>query len=282
MLLRQSKPLPLRLIAVSLTVFCQDAAYACDEHDPACIVMKRPLPQGAASVQIEGGSKQDVNNWRATVKFLLYGKDLYCTSTIVGQHAIITAAHCISDRAKYAIQFGDAPPIDVSCERHSKFVREGLLNDVAMCFSEPVLPNLGGYENIDASSRVPVNTPLFLLGYGCRNLNTLKDPGQLYGGSSYVKILPTSSNDHLYTKGGVLICPGDSGGAAYRLTVADKPVNPRSIVGLGSSSDPSNRTSGITTFSQPVLDFINNWKKGKGPICGLDVGAVGCHDRFAL
>jgi hypothetical protein len=260
---------------------CQGEAFAtAKQGKPQRIAMVPPIQMGAGSVQIDGGSKQDPDNWRATLKFL-YANNLTCTSTIVGEHAVITAAHCISDGASYSVDLGATGTFELSCERNPKYVRKTLGGDVAMCFSATSLPNSGGFENLDLNSPIAAGTMLFLLGYGCRSVVTLDGSGQLYGGSSNVLKLPTAKDDHLLTKGGVVICPGDSGGAAYLLAVEDHPVNPRSVVGINSSYDVSVRTSGITTFSGTTRDFILDWKKAKETtICGLDPNAVGCHDRF--
>lgn len=244
------------------------------------IVMKPPTPQGAGSVQIDGGSRQDPNHWQATLRFLA-GKSLICTSTIVGQRVVLTAAHCIRDGAMYSIDLGPAGKYDLKCEKNPKYVRRTLQGDVALCYSGASLPNSGGFENLYVDLPIAIGTKLFLLGYGCRSVIRLDGSGQLYGGSSKVLKLPSANDDHLLTKGGVVICPGDSGGAAYLLAVADHPVTPRSIVGVNSSFDVSDRSSGITTFSGSTLQFLFDWKKAKGTtICGLDLDAEGCHDRF--
>lgn len=282
---RHARPVSSKIRAVlgllALLGLCQGEVQAANKPGKRrIIVMAPPVPLGAGSVQIDGGSKQDPFNWRATLKFL-YAKTLACTSTIVGEHALITAAHCISDGASYSVDLGAMGTFDISCERNPKFVRRTLVGDVAMCFSATSLPNAGGFENLDMNSPVASGTKLFLLGYGCRSVVTLDGAGQLYGGTSKVLKLPTDKDDHLVTKGGVVICPGDSGGAAYLLAVEDHPVNPRSVVGINSSYDISARSSGITPFSGTTRDFILDWKKAKGTtLCGLDPNVIGCHDRF--
>jgi Trypsin len=272
------------IILLVLLIQLPDRGFAADRQagkKRPVVTMTRPLEVSAGSVQIDGGSKQDVTRWPATLKFF-WAKRLACTSTIVGEHVILTAAHCITADTIFSVDLGNGPPFEITCDRNPKFERPTLKGDVALCFSATAFPQTIGFENLDLNSAsVRENQRLFLLGYGCRSVINLDQTGQLYGGSSKIVKLPTASDDHALSRGGVVICPGDSGGAAYVLAVEDQPVNPRSIVGINSSYEVATRTSDITSFTGPIGDFIRGWAKDKGVlICGVHPTAPACHDQY--
>ncbi|MCK1284722.1 trypsin-like serine protease [Bradyrhizobium sp. 44] len=245
------------------------------------IVMKKATPTGAGAPQVDGGTRQDVTTWPATLKYFL-SDNFACTSTIVGSRTVITAAHCIAGARQAKVELGaDTFPID--CTTHPLFVRDTLEADVALCYSSKDFPNNIGFENLDLrSTRIRVDSNLFLLGYGCRNVNTLAGEGELYGGSAKVFQLAALPTGHARTRGGVVICPGDSGGSAYLLAVDDQPINPRSIVGINSGYIAINRVSAITGLTGVMADFIRDWADDrKTRICGVHQDAQFCHDRFS-
>ncbi len=135
--------------------------------------------------------------------------------------------------------------------------------------------------------RLAIKADLFLLGYGCRNVQDVGDPkkiGQLYGGLSKIDKLPTAADDHLETQGGVVICPGDSGGAAYALA-SKEPGNeggPRAVVGINSGYFAEPRVSAISTFSETAGKFIRRWANDHDTaICGVNNTAVNCREGVA-
>lgn len=277
--------LGIRTVAIFLAVinyiYPWQTVAAADRHRGHFrLVMSRPQQMGLGSVQIDGGTKQDPVQWGATLKFLS-AKRIVCTSTIVGDHVILTSAHCIGGATAFSVDLGEGRTFDLSCDINPKFERRTLSGDIALCHSEMSFPRTNGFEAVDLELSNSQGSRLFLLGYGCRSVVNFDQTGQLYGGSSKVFRPSTVGDDHLLTRGGVVICPGDSGGAAYRLAVDDQPVNPRSIVGVNSSYEVPTRTSAITTFAGSAGSFIREWAKMKGAsICGLDPMAEACHDRY--
>lgn len=243
------------------------------------IEMTQPEVAGPGSPQIDGGDKQKPDNWPATLKYYL-GDDFACTATVVGETAVITAAHCLDEQTKATIKLADGTSISLNCEAHPSFNSTSLTFDVAMCLITQKLPSSLPFEsvNLDAQDLVPKRS-LFLLGYGCRDVTTQAKSGQLYGGLSSIGVLPSHPGDHIKTKGGVVICPGDSGGAAYALADAGQPFGPRSIIGLNSGYWAHVRVSAIEPLSA-AAEFIRSWaKRNKIMICGVDSGAKRCHDR---
>lgn len=233
---------------------------------------------------IDCGSRQEPEDWPATLKYSTDGR-FTCTSTIIGQRAIITAAHCLEDGTTAEVQFPkDHKIVTIHCEHHPRFERNTLINDVALCLSESEFPSRFGYENVDTGvTRIRRSTSLFLLGYGCRDISDIGNPdklGQLYGGFATVAALPTPPDDHVQTQGGLVICRGDSGGAAFVLAAQDERTGPRSIVGINSGYYPKQRVSAISPLNG-TAEFIHAWTADKKVfVCGINPKALNCRDRF--
>lgn len=272
--------------AAIITLISSTAPPILAQTPPKRVITMIPPESTGGLPQVVGGETQDNTKWPATLKYYLDG-NLSCTSTIVGARTIITAAHCLDSEAKTEIRFGaGTQPYELTCEHHPRYRYNGLIADVALCLSDRALPVNFQYENLDTYiTRVRRNTKLFLLGYGCRKFEDIGNPskiGQLYGGVSQVASMPASSEDHYRTQGGVVICPGDSGGSAYVLNASGKPEGLRSIVGINSGFIPEYRESAITPLTGSVTQFIVDWSKDNGvTICGIHDTAVNCRDRLA-
>jgi len=255
-------------------------------QDGQRVIIMTPPESPGGMPKVVGGEAQDPKRWPATLKYYLDGR-LSCTATIVGPRAVITAAHCIDDQARMEVRLpGEAQPFLLTCEVHPWYQYVGLIADAALCLSNRAFPTSFAYENLDTQiTRVRRGTKLFLLGYGCRKFEDIGNPqkiGQLYGGVSEVILLPSRSEDHYRTFGGVVICPGDSGGSAYILSSPTAPEGLRSIVGINSGFAQASRQSAITPLTGSVAQFITDWSKDrKTQICGVHESAANCRDRFS-
>jgi hypothetical protein len=249
------------------------------------ITMYPSQSAGSVRPQIDGGTKQDPVVWPATLKYYLNGF-FACTSTIVGERVVITAAHCLDENAATQIRFDDQNVVNLSCNHHPRYQPSYLFADVALCFSASPIPAAKfAFENLDLRvTTVRMGTSLFLLGFGCRDVLDVDNPaksGQLYGGSAKVFKLPTRDEDHISTNDGVVICPGDSGGAGYILAAQGEPGGPRSIIGINSGYYAQARVSAITPLTGLVAAFISDWSTdNKATICGVHGPASNCRDRF--
>jgi hypothetical protein len=172
---------------------------------------------------------------------------------------------------------GNGPSIKLSCDLDPQFTWRGLLFDIALCASDRPFPKTFLYENLDLNAAtVQDKDDLFLLGYGCCKLpkpnEEPKTSAQLYGGLSTVTQLPKNPGDHIVTKGGVVICNGDSGGAAYVLVNSKVPTGPRSIVGMNSSYVQATRQSQIASLRRVLR---RPWRSRQlGPASGMSKFAV--------
>jgi hypothetical protein len=254
------------------------------QGEPPPITMQPIKEKGDGRDSVDRGERQDPTKWPATLKYNL-DDQFTCTSTIVGEKTVITAAHCLRNGANAKIRFESAGvSVTLHCEHHPLYQRTGLINDIALCLSDGAMPKTFLYENLDMrKERIAMHTSLFLLGYGCRNIQDVGDPtkiGQLYGGRSEVDKLPTADDDHAETQGGVVICPGDSGGAAYVLAATES--GPRAIVGVNSGYFAVPRVSAISTFGNVAANFIVKWSKDHNTtICGVSDVATNCRERVA-
>jgi Trypsin len=245
------------------------------------VVMIGSTNSAAGTTQIDGGSKQDLAAWPATLKYFV-SNNFTCTSTIVGEHTVITAAHCLPEGTSARVEIGGTK-FNLNCARHPLFNKDTLETDVALCFSKDIFPQKIAFENLDLRiTRVAVGSVLFLLGYGCRDVTSQIEFGQLYGGSATVSQLASGTSSHMRTRDGVVICPGDSGGSAYVLATMDEPISPRSIVGINSGYAALSRVSAITPLTGIVAEFIRDWcEDHKTTICGVHANVSNCHDRFS-
>lgn len=257
------------------------------QGDKPTITMSPVANEGAGLPQIDGGQRQDPINWPATLKYFLKG-EFACTSTIIGARVVITAAHCVDENAPVEVKMANGDQFHLTCSVHPKFDPDLLQADVALCLSDKEFSKNQAFENLDLRiTHVRTATKLFLLGFGCRSVATLAEAGgQLYGGTATVIKLPDPSDDHIRTQGvksnpdDAVICPGDSGGAAYVMNGSGA-TGPRSIVGMNSGYIAQTRVSAITSLTGITSDFVHDWSLDKKvSICGVHDNAQNCRDRF--
>ena len=268
-----------RLAGISLVfaiLFCEGALA---QTKPKAVVMSPPTDGGVAMPKIDGGARQDPRNWPSTLQYLVRG-ELHCTSTVIGAQVIITAAHCLEQNAEISVDLGRDGKRPLECEFHKQFDSRTLFADVALCKTRVAFPiPPGGFETLNFGSALMRDAWLFLLGYGCRDVRRPERMrGQLYGGLSQVELnCRRGPGDHVRIQNGVVVCPGDSGGAAY----LGKESGPRSVVGVNSGYQPLTRESFITPIAG-VAEFIRNWAyKEKLAICGLPPDRQACRPAFA-
>src|SRR5688572_32627636 len=91
-----------RLLAATLLVSTSSLGLAANP----VFTMKAPTLDANPQVQIIGGRKADPAQWPATFVFANPAGG-GCTSTAVGEHTIITAAHCIPNGATGVVEVGN-------------------------------------------------------------------------------------------------------------------------------------------------------------------------------
>ncbi|PJI56065.1 hypothetical protein CTI14_00230 [Methylobacterium radiotolerans] len=277
---------PVGLLLAAWCLLGSDDASSAADPQPV-IVMRAPL-QGEGSPQIDGGARQDRADWPATLKYGVPGASFSCTATLVGERVVVTAAHCLPGGMASAIELAPGKTVRLTCQHHPDYEAATLSADLALCLTgEAIQPEPAfGFERLDIDlSHLRTQSKLFLLGYGCRDVDRPDDPdrvGQLYGGSATIDRLPFEAGGHIVTRGphDVVICPGDSGGAAYRVSFTDgspRIGDPRAIVGINSGYVAAERMSAIAAFTPDVAEFVRRWAAGHGVnICGVHPEARNC------
>jgi hypothetical protein len=200
-----------------------------------------------------------------------------CTATLIGEAALLTAAHCVPNGALIQFVLG-ARTIRGLCEQargyHPQLNRS---EDWALCLLE--FPVLGiNYETI-ASSVPSTGKRVLLSGYGCTQQGGPLD-GKLRIGSSETVDAQSGGfppeTSTIYTKssidvGGAVLCPGDSGGPLFMVS-GNSLNDARTLIGVNS------RTTfqfGFSLFaatgSVAGRQFFKDWSERHGQkICGIN------------
>ncbi|RUU65125.1 S1 family peptidase, partial [Mesorhizobium sp. M2C.T.Ca.TU.009.01.2.1] len=211
--------------------------------------------EAGSDVQVIGATPAAAGDWPATFRFSHGGK--FCTSTLVGERAILTAAHCVDNNQSGVIKIA-GKSTSVQCLRNPKY-QDNNHYDVALCLAAAriTLPNGARYETLNSDSGSPqVGTDVTLLGFGCRSAGGGGPSGALYQGQAQLAL---SEFVYLRARGGAAVCFGDSGGATY----FDAGGN-RRIAGVASQGDLQNVTWFTNIANPAVASFFKTWSLANG------------------
>jgi secreted trypsin-like serine protease len=254
-----------------------------------------PIPesqqQDPLELQILRGKPAVQTDWPATLQFERNGA--YCTSTIVGERVLLTAAHCVENGSKARAFIKGTWKDDITCYHPTQYsgpgcngaasVEEiaGCTADIALCLADTPFES----TRIEAINSDPNETKagasLTLLGFGCTKRGGSLSKDLMIG---FTKVTTTSvpgasSNpknvlqEYVIAEGGAAVCSGDSGGAAYNSE--DSAV--RKIVGVGSRGNLSTTSYLTNVTDQHISDFLRSWSSSNGAdICGISAGGKGC------
>jgi hypothetical protein len=271
-----------QLIAILLINALTNAA---DAQQPA-FTMSLPKPDDKVQPLIIGGTKADPDFWPMTFIFR-NPKGGGCTSTGIGTHTILTAAHCVANGAAGVVEVAGRKATAV-CTHHPDYrdvqaitaANEAVASpDFALCkLSEP-LPN-GLFEHVDTGGKsIMVDKKIHLLGFGCNSEGGSDGSfGVLFEGWATIRKTPTPPSYYTTTVGGAAVCYGDSGGAAYQHENAAGSA--RLIVGVNSRGDISKLSLISTTKEKGFVDWILAWAKNNNTrVCGVHGDASGCRPQ---
>lgn len=234
------------------------------------ITMQRVPPP--LNIQVIGGQPANPAVWPATLVFR--NKDGGgCTSTVVGERVILTAAHCVGNGEVATAQLGPQGSVTIRCDHHPAYPNN-ISADFALCFTSTKLEFSGRYEVINTDSALnAIDKNVILLGYGCLTEGGAdRNFGQLFQGSA--KVRSAENNEYVVTVGASAVCFGDSGGAAY----SDHSVR-RRVIAVNSRGDISRYSWLSVTSGALFLNWAREWRKTDGAsICGLHLTAgTNCH-----
>lgn len=260
----------------------------------------------------------DANLW-AAVAMAWSADGLPCTSTLIGPRVLLTAAHCVDNAdapvsgadnsshtrpgtAKFA---GSLIPL-VSCAMHPAYADKNWIDaetprsdlDVALCeLSAPVSRLI--METVDTGARPNRNDPLLLTGYGCINIRVSNekikfDPGRykLRMGDATIDAAGVADvqgrkGSYLRTKstgGEPILCPGDSGGPAFRgVSLGQQASQGRRVLAVNSMVEAVPNGAGHAFYSYATLltdpafkRFQQAWtaeRPASRKVCGIEIAA---------
>ena len=223
-----------------------------------------------------------------------------CTSALIGPQVMLTAAHCVPSNGKVTIRFANKN-YNTKCTQHSKYGNDASA-DFALCkLNQPLSGPVGfKFETVDTSGMdTMLNQKITLTGFGC--ISDIVAAGQsdtLYRiGSNNIDETSSSparrrgpqyyagkENNNLFTVDDpqlANLCPGDSGGPAFRLSAGGGNLENRVVVGVNSrvfyrdTSQTSYGSSLIAATGGPDFrKWAEDWTRSNGvAACGI-AGAV--------
>jgi hypothetical protein len=227
--------------------------------------------------QLRNGRVAVSREWPASLYVTFQTPDgtAACTAALIGPQVMLTAAHCVPTSGQVSFRYkGHPQPYLTRCTQHPQYVsNEDASADFALCkVDRPfVAPANFRYETVDTGSMDALQgSPLLLTGYGCVSdivamdqadgkyrigFNTVDEtsasPAKRRGAAFYAG----REDNNLFTAddpSAANLCPGDSGGPAFRRHASADPFTNRSIVGVNSRvfyKDLTRRTYGSSMVS---------------------------------
>ena len=231
-----------------------------------------------------------------------------CTAALVGPQAMLTAAHCVPASGRVTFSYaGQSAPYIATCTRHTRYGSDASA-DYGLCkLDRPFAAPAGfQYETISTGSMDGIaGTTLVMTGYGCISdaVASQQTDGRYRIGANTIEetsnSAPPHTRDAAFYKGGennnlftkddpnlANLCPGDSGGPAFRETGASAgQFTSRVIVGVNSRvfyTDASRTTYGSSLVSATGgPDFriwAEDWAKNvaRVSLCGIEGSIPNC------
>lgn len=195
-----------------------------------------------------------------------------CSSTIIGQRVLITAAHCVSNGGSVNFTISSTR-YSGRCTHHASY-RGNSTADWALCLLTQPVAGVK-YESIATASEAAcaVGKKVLWTGYGCQRWGGGID-GKFRVGEVSTTKCPSGTDYDVVTRGSVALCSGDSGGGGYVQLVA--PLK-RLVVGINSRSNTTDTSYVSSVFNSSFRDWAKTWgDTNTVKICGVHSDATDC------
>lgn len=256
---------------------CQDLHGALKKAEPLLAEGDKVLPVQTLALDelLIGGKPAEPKDWPASVYARSGGSA--CSATVVGERALLIAAHCVSNGGQVTFNAG-ANAYRATCGHHPSY-RGNSTADWSFCLVDKPVTGVP-FELVGVDAKLEVGEEVQLTGYGCiRPGGGGGNDGIFRIGKATVQSLPRNTNYDTVTKGGAALCFGDSGGAAYKLLSNGA----RKVFGVNSRGDISTTSYLSSTYVGTFGDWARDWaaKNGNVKICGMHTDAIGCRSGDA-
>jgi hypothetical protein len=185
-----------------------------------------------------------------------------CSATLIGEHVLLTAGHCMGSRTNAAVKLPDNQRSKGPCTVFQEGTSPDFSIDIALCRMETAISSINFETLASDAITVKVGDEVMLTGFGA---NKEFEETFLTGMTN----VSTIDGSILVTKDKVFTTSGDSGGAVYRISTTD-----RHLIAVNSRvADPES----FATLVVPLKATIVNWQQQSSTalkkhvfICGYD------------
>jgi secreted trypsin-like serine protease len=210
--------------SVVLALACLSGVVGCGRYETSVGASSQISVVNGEIPKPEQNDERVASTVALTDEYNMNLKKSFCTGTLLSRRVVMTAGHCF--RSGTFVSFDRNVTKSglvkvVRMERHPKFDRERLVNDISLYLLASDAPSshrpAGVYEG-----DIQLNDVLSVAGYGATAAGA-RDTGVLRQADVFVKALNTDPSPELLLAGrnGEDTCQGDSGGPAY-IRLGDK------------------------------------------------------------
>lgn len=302
-----------RLIVVVAAVALIPAAQQIDDTPvvpqarpagPVTFVSVRELRQPGSGLhtQIRLGFEAASTDWPASVYTVFPTPDDTgeCTAAIIGPRVLLTAAHCVPTQGGMFLTYNETL-YTLTCEMHPRYAQDESA-DFALCHFDRDFVQPAGFrfESVDTSPMAGMlKQHVVLGGFGCTSnvpglgpadgkyrigVTTIVETSHStprtrkpeFYANAQVNNLFTSKDPNLAN-----LCPGDSGGPAFRPTGGLNSLSQRVVVGVNSRVFGTRLKYGASLVSATGGSDFPGWaagwlKKRSAEACGLAGAPSAC------
>lgn len=245
------------------------------------------LGQSGTGPSVAGGDEAASTEFPASFWYKLNAFE-HCSSTVVGPQVVVTAAHCIQGDPKIVLSIGGAEYIG-DCKSSSRYDRsdnsynfprfsapseKNTSADLALCRINRRVAGISYDKVVSPGTIDKTGEKLLLSGYGCAGFAGIARTDYKFRiGDTIAHQVPNANSYYIVADGNAAVCPGDSGGATYRVA----PGGFRWLAGVNSRTNQI-RTSYITSLASAAAHELLKEFEQTYPdsICGRGNQDVAC------